>query len=158
MKATRRRVLIDASGLPSWRTQARRRLLAVLIAVALVISAVLGLLASPTAAIGSLLATAVAVGTYLLLRYLLRGVTDVPGDELDERQRQNRNEYFVWSYRILGFVVLPVLLLGIALLNRLDGSGELGADGLGALGPTAFLLVVALPVIVAGWLEPDEVA
>lgn len=158
MKEVRNRTLIDSTMFPSWRTRARRRLLAAGLAAALLTAAVLGQIDSGLGATLTLVAMLLALAVHLFLRHLLRGIVHVADDALDELQRMRKDRYYMWSYRVLG-VVVGAGIPGALAIRRLIGLGS-GLPGtvIAGLVPVLILTVATVPTIVAGWLEPDEPA
>ena len=85
------------------------------------------------------------------VRTSARGLTELPADVLDERQRAARAQAYERSYRLLvgGVVVLPVL----AFVDRFAG---LDAGVLFVIGLIGILLALAAPPVVLAWAEPSE--
>lgn len=149
--------MLDSATLPAWRTRFRRRLLAAGLAVLLLLAAGLNLSDSSVAGVGVLVALLCTAPLYFFLRHLLRGVVDVPTDELDERQLQNRGTYYLWAYRFLGLLIVPGMLLTLAVVRGASDDEAVSPGTLGGLIPAIFIIVSILPTMVAAWMEPDEV-
>ena len=68
-----------------------------------------------------LLIGATLVGAFVLYRYV-RGRADMPGRDLDERERQLRDRAWILAYQVLGVVVV---LLAAAVVIPVLGFGTL---------------------------------
>lgn len=93
---------------------------------------------------------AVVVG-YCLLRISVRGIADAPDDLLDERQIKIRNTSFRYSYYLMGYITMGLLILliygpGVSLFQ-----GE-GIDG-GYLFIAVLFAFASLPSMTLAWRE-----
>jgi len=103
-----------------------------------------------------LLIGATLAGAYVLYRFV-RDRADMPGERLDERQRQLRDRAWILAYQVLAVVVV---LLGMAVVIPVLGFG--GAITIDASIATAVALCLGvllplLPAACLAWLEPDPV-
>jgi hypothetical protein len=103
-----------------------------------------------------LLIGATLIGALILYRFV-RGRADMPGTQLDERERQLRDRAWILSYQVLALVVV---LLGAAIVIPVLGFGEPITIDASIAGAVALCLGVLLPLLPAAclaWLEPDAV-
>ncbi len=103
------------------------------------------------------LLTLVSVGALFVLYAFAQNRAQLGMDELDERQRQLRDQAHVQSYRVMtAAVILGVAATQLYLL--IHGSVRLGA------GASSFLPVLigcalylpSMPYVMLAWLEPDD--
>jgi len=146
------------------RPQRNRRVLVVLMAVGLVVTA-LGsywpAMKSEFSSNGvslvvySILAISVIflLGGYSLLRISVRSIADAPDELLDERQVVVRNTSYRYAYYAMGYLILGLLLL-ILFGPQLQMFQSEGNDG-------SFLMIASLfayssiPSMVMAWRERD---
>jgi len=142
--------LLSGSGLPGWRTQKGRRIQVASALAALGLYVGGALLGFPVA---SLLGLVLFLAFALLLRITTRGLADLPGSALDERQLAIRNAIYVAAYRVTGalFAVLAIICIGLSWMNR----GQIStAAALQALLGALFLTIVTPSCLVA-WTERE---
>lgn len=80
-----------------------------------------------------------------------RGVIDLKGRHVDERQRQERGTAYERAYRM---VTVGMVVVGVALLLG-DGQGWSDYARV-ALALLTFNLLIMTPTLVAAWSAPDE--
>ena len=147
------------------RTQRNRRVLVVLMAVGLVLTALGSYWPAMKSEFGSsgvslvvysILAISVIVlvlGGYSLLRISVRSIADAPDELLDERQVVVRNTSYRYAYYAMGYLLLGLLLL-MFFGPQLQMFQSEGNDG-------SFLMIAALfayssmPSMVIAWRERD---
>ena len=147
------------------RTQRNRRVLVVLMAVGLVLTALGSYWPAMKSEFGSsgvslvvysILAISVIVlvlGGYSLLRISVRSIADAPDELLDERQVVVRNTSYRYAYYAMGYLLLGLLLL-MFFGPQLQMFQSEGNDG-------SFLMIAALfayssmPSMVMAWRERD---
>ena len=95
---------------------------------------------------------AVVVG-YCLLRVSVRGIADAPDDLLDERQIKIRNTSFRYSYYLLGYITMGLIIL------LLFGPGLRLFESEGNDASYLFIAVLfafaSLPSMILAWRERD---
>jgi hypothetical protein len=97
------------------------------------------------------------VGSFVLYRYI-RGRADMPGRNLDERERQMRDRAWILSYQVLSVVVIgAVVAVGISVFV-LGRTVTLDADLVNALVLCVAVLLPVLPAAALAWIEPDALA
>jgi hypothetical protein len=97
------------------------------------------------------------VGSIVLYRYI-RGRADMPGRNLDERERQLRDRAWILSYQVLSAVVIgAVVVVGISVFI-LDRTVTLDANLVNALVLCVAVLLPVLPAAALAWIEPDAPA
>ena len=147
------------------RPQRNRRVLVVLMAVGLVLTALGSYWPAMKSEFGSsgvslvvysILAISVIVlvlGGYSLLRISVRSIADAPDELLDERQVVVRNTSYRYAYYAMGYLLLGLLLL-MFFGPQLQMFQSEGNDG-------SFLMIAALfayssmPSMVMAWRERD---
>ena len=147
------------------RTQRNRRVLVVLMAVGLVLTALGSYWPAMKSEFGSsgvslvvysILAICViflVLGGYSLLRISVRSIADAPDELLDERQVVVRNTSYRFAYYAVGYLLLGLLLL-MFFGPQLQMFQSEGNDG-------SFLMIAALfayssmPSMVMAWRERD---
>jgi hypothetical protein len=97
------------------------------------------------------------VGSFVLYRYV-RGRADMPGRNLDERERQLRDRAWILSYQVLSAVVVTaVVVVGISVF-AFDRTVTLDANLVNALVLSVAVLLPVLPAAALAWIEPDAPA
>jgi len=99
---------------------------------------------------------ATIAGAFVLYRFV-RDRADMPGTQLDERERQLRDRAWILAYQVLALVVV---LLGAAVVIPVLGFGEAITIDAWLATAVALCLGVLLPLLPAAclaWLEPDPV-
>ena len=147
------------------RPQRNRRVLVVLMAVGLVLTALGSYWPAMKSEIGSsgvslfiysILAISVVfvvLGGYSLLRISVRSIADAPDELLDERQVVVRNTSYRYAYYAMGYLILGLFLL-MFFGPQLQMFQSEGNDG-------SFLMIAALfayssmPSMVMAWRERD---
>ncbi|MEY2797759.1 MAG: hypothetical protein RIS22_25 [Actinomycetota bacterium] len=90
---------------------------------------------------------------YLLLRVSVRGIADAPDELLDERQIKIRNTSFRYSYYLMGYITMGLMILLIY------GPGVSLFQGEGNDGSYLFIAVLfafaSLPSMTLAWREKD---
>lgn len=138
--------------LDAWRTPGRRRGL---------VLASLGALAGVSAlawfdrSVALLVAIAVAVGLYVLLRRVVRGMADLPDAFVDERVRAMRNERYRTAYQLLSAVVMLLLLAGYLATDASRLTWQPEARHLHAAFWLVLGLSLALPSMLVAWGERE---
>jgi hypothetical protein len=143
----RKRVLASA---PSWRTQTRRRLLALLV-VAVV--AVMAVWAHVNPSEIGLPLTGLGVVAVLMMapRVLTRAVAETPRRDLDERDRGLRDAAWRQAY----VVTLVVLALFVGYVMVAGGGPDAGDQAM-RMGGALVLGCVSAPTLVLAWTLPDD--
>ncbi|MGE2833764.1 hypothetical protein [Mycobacterium sp. SMC-4] len=147
-----------ANWLPSWRTQRRRRILVVGIALSFAVMAVVSVVCAfgyREAALIWLPATIVFFPLWLMLQIVSGRQGDAPLATLDEFELAQRN-----NARSIGLTVtqnlmlLPIfyLIFG-AVITDFDDGNIAYAGGLMAI--TVLLIGGCLPAMILGWTRPD---
>lgn len=151
----RERLLINSDSHVSWRTQRRRRFVAAVSAIGFVVYLASSLTDGAIGALLSLVGWAVALGGWFFVRHLLRGMLDLPDSALDERQQRRRDTYYRTAYVCaLGvFFVAGVGLLSLSASGQSDGWTT---SDYSVIAASTFLFSCALPTLVGGWIEPDD--
>ena len=99
---------------------------------------------------------ATIVGAFLLYGYA-RGRAELPGRNLDERQRQLRDRAWILSYQVLSAVViLGVIVAGIEAF-LVERPVTLDASAINALVLSVAVLLPVLPTAALAWIEPDPI-
>ena len=159
-------LLSDENPKYGWlRPQRNRRVLVVLMAVGLVLTALGSYWPAMKSEFGSsgvslvvysILAICViflVLGGYSLLRISVRSIADAPDELLDERQVVVRNTSYRYAYYAMGYLLLGLLLL-MFFGPQLQMFQSEGNDG-------SFLMIAALfayssmPSMVMAWRERD---
>ena len=93
-------------------------------------------------------------GALVLYAYVRRRA-DLPGRDLDERERQLRDQAWILSYQVLsGVVVLGIAWAGLSVW-LLDRPVTIDANLANALVLCMAVLLPALPAAALAWIEPD---
>jgi hypothetical protein len=93
-------------------------------------------------------------GAFVLYRYT-RGRADMPGRDLDERERQLRDQAWILSYQVLSAVVIAgVAVAGISVFV-LERPIIIDAALANALVLCIGVLLPVLPAAALAWIEPD---
>jgi hypothetical protein len=142
--------LLLGSGLAAWRTQRRRRIQVICALAALALYMSGALLGFPVA---SLLGLVLFLALALLLRITTRGLADLPGSVLDERQLAVRNATYVAAYRVTGglFAVLAIICIGLTWIGRAQISTAASLQTL--LG--ALFIAIVMPSCLVAWTERE---
>jgi hypothetical protein len=97
------------------------------------------------------------VGAFVMYRYV-RDRADMPGNQLDERERQLRDRAWILSYQVLAaVVVLAVGVIAVAVLG-FERVVTLDASIVGAAALSVGVLLPVLPAAALAWIEPDPLA
>jgi cellobiose-specific phosphotransferase system component IIC len=142
--------LLFGTGFARWRTQKRRRIQVASALGALALYTGGALLGFPVA---SLFGLVVFLAFAMLLRVTTRGLADLPGSVLDERQLAVRNAIYVAAYRVTGglFAVLAVICIALSWMNRAQISTAASLQAiLGAL-----FLAIVTPSCLVAWTERE---
>ena len=148
------------------RPQRNRRVLVILMALALVITSLgsywptlktnlnltpeVGVLVYSVTAIFVIFAV---VGVYSFLRIAVRSIADAPDELLDERQIAVRNTSFRYAYFILSYILLGLMVL-VLFGPELKMFQPEGNDGSYVVIATLFACA-SLPSMVMAWREKD---
>ncbi|MFZ2527946.1 MAG: hypothetical protein WAX14_09875 [Rhodococcus sp. (in: high G+C Gram-positive bacteria)] len=147
-----------AGWLRSWRTQSRRRLLTVILAVLFAAMFVTSIVTYFTlvAALAWLPLTLAFLVTWTSLQIVSSRLSDAPRHALDEREIAERN-----SARSIGLsvaqalVLIPILALIFgSTIDSIDHQSLCYAAGCFAL--ASILLAGCLPAMILGWIRPDD--
>jgi hypothetical protein len=144
--------LLRDTRLDGWRTPGRRRGLVLATLAALATVSALAWFDRPVAL---LVAIAVAVGWYVLLRRVVRGMADLPDAFVDERVRAMRNERYRYAYGILSAVVMLLLLAGYMATDASRLTWQPEARHLHAAFWWVLGLSLALPSMLVAWGERE---
>lgn len=90
---------------------------------------------------------------YSLLRISVRGIAEAPDELLDERQLKIRNTSYRYSYLIMGYVVMALMLL--MLFGPELNFGSSGQNDASYLFISALFTFASLPSMVLAWRERD---
>ncbi len=138
--------------LDAWRTPGRRR---GLVLAGLAALAGVSALAWFDRSVALLVAIAVAVGLYVLLRRVVRGMADLPDAFVDERVRAMRNERYRTAYQLLSAVVMLLLLAGYLATDASRLTWQPEARHLHAAFWMVLGLSLALPSMLVAWGERE---
>lgn len=141
--------------LPKWRNQKRRRILSVLVIVALAVLLAISILAlfwvwAPILWIPATLAFLVS---WTMLQTVSGRHSDAPIGALDEWEVQQRNEARSIGLTVTQFLVLTAVVVLIILSTALDNDRLAYSGGLWTL--VALLAGICSPAIVLAWITPD---
>jgi hypothetical protein len=145
----------DPSFGPRTRATRRRAVVAGVVYAALVTVFVVVVTALLQGFVNLALSLPTSLGIWWLwlerVRTSARGLTELPPELLDERQRAARAHAYERAYRLVvgGVLVLPVL----AFIDRFAG---LDAGALLVVGLVGVLVALAAPPVVLAWSEPSE--
>ena len=103
--------------------------------------------------IAALLAIALTLISYSLLRVAVRGIADAPDDLLDERQVLVRNSSYRHAYLALGYVV--AVLFALLVLGPNLTLFESGASDASYLMIGCIFAFATLPSMILAWREKD---
>jgi sterol desaturase/sphingolipid hydroxylase (fatty acid hydroxylase superfamily) len=142
--------LLFGAGFASWRTQKRRRIQVACALAALALYVGGALLGFPVA---SLFGLALFLAFALLLRITTRGLADLPGSVLDERQLAVRNALYVAAYRVTGglFALLAIICIGLTWMGQAQISTAAALQTL--LG--GLFLAFVTPSCLVAWTERE---
>ncbi len=138
--------------LDAWRTPARRRGLVLATLAAL---AGISVLAWLDRSVALLVAIALGVGLYVLLRRVVRGMADLPDAFVDERVRTMRNERYRYAYQVLSGVVMLLLLAGYLATDASRMTWQPEARHVHAAFWMVLGLSLALPSMLVAWGERE---
>lgn len=138
--------------LDAWRTPSRRR---GLVLASLAALAGVSALAWFDRSVALLVAIAVAVGLYVLLRRVVRGMADLPDAFVDERVRAMRNERYRTAYQLLSGAVMLLLLAGYMATDASRLTWQPEARHLHAAFWMVLGLSLALPSMLVAWGERE---
>lgn len=147
-----------ANSLPSWRSQRRRRMLVIGLAVTFAFMAAVGVVCAFGVEWAPLLwipAVVVFLPLWTTLQIVSGRQGDAPLDTLDEFEVAQRN-----SARSIGFTVtqylmlLPIFYLIIASVQAEDTTTNIAYAG-GLMALTALLIGGCLPAMILAWVRPD---
>jgi hypothetical protein len=147
-----------AHSLPSWRSQRRRRILVIALALTFTVMAVVSVLCAfgfRTAALAWLPATAIFFPLWLTLQIVSGRQGDAPLATLDEYELAQRN-----NARSIGLTVtqnlmlLPIAYLIIGSVNTGFDDGNIAYAG-GLMAITVLLIGGCLPAMILGWTRRD---
>lgn len=148
--------------LPGWRTQRRRRMLVVILALSLATMAVVGVVCAlgfRQAALVWLPATLVFFPTFLVLQIVSGRQGDAPLAVLDEYEIQQRNNARSIGLTVTqNLVLLPILYLIMmsTIMRDVDARTALDMAYAGGMMALAALLIGGcLPVMILAWTRPD---
>lgn len=143
--------------MPGWRTQRRRRLLVVLLALTFVFMVAVGVVCHFDMVVGPLLWLPACLFFFPLwttLQIVSGRRGDAPRDALDEWEIQQRN-----SARSIGLTVTQLLTLvpGLYLIfvGAQDGDHSNVPYAAGLLVVTALMVGGCTPAMILGWTQPD---
>ncbi|MFY2786973.1 hypothetical protein [Rhodococcus sp. KRD162] len=141
--------------LPNWRTQHRRRILAVSVMASLLTLLVIAVwsLFSPWAPIIWVPATVIFLVTWTILQTVSRRHSDAPVGALDEWEVQQRNEARSIGLSVTQFLVTVAVLVLIGLSASYDNEHLPYAGGLWTL--VALLAGGCTPAVILAWITPD---
>jgi len=101
-----------------------------------------------------LLIGATVAGSFVMYAFV-RHRADMPGADLDERQRELRDRAWILSYQVLSAVVVvgvaTIALLVLAFDRTVVVDATLATAGALSIG----VLIPVLPVAALAWIEPD---
>ncbi|MGF0308717.1 MULTISPECIES: hypothetical protein [Nocardiaceae] len=141
--------------LPNWRTQKRRRILAVLLLASLLTLLVIAVwsLFSRWAPIAWIPATVMFLVAWTMLQTVSRRHSDAPVGALDEWEVQQRNEARSIGLTVTQALVMMAILPVIVLSGGYDNENLSYAAGLWTL--VALLAGGCSPAIILAWITPD---
>ena len=141
--------------LPNWRTQKRRRILAVLLMASLLTLLVIAVwsLFSSWAPIAWIPATVLFLVTWTMLQTVSRRHSDAPVGALDEWEVQQRNEARSIGLTVTQALVMVAILVLIVLSGAYDNENLAYAGGLWTL--AALLAGGCAPAVILAWITPD---
>ena len=95
-----------------------------------------------------------AAGAIVLYRFV-RDRAELGNAELDERQRQLRDQAWVVSYGVLATAVVVGVAIPAVLVLGLDRTVTLDGNLMSAVAISVGTLIPLLPIAALAWLEPD---
>ncbi len=96
-------------------------------------------------------------GAFVLYAYVRRRA-DLPGPDLDERQRSLRDQAWILSYQVLSTVVILGVAYAALQVWLFGNPVTIDADLANALVLSNAVLLPVLPVAALAWIEPDPIA
>jgi len=96
-------------------------------------------------------------GAIVLYAYVRRRA-DLPGPELDERQRSLRDQAWILSYQVLSTVVIVGVAYAALQVWLFGDPITIDADLANALVLSNAVLLPVLPAAALAWIEPDPIA
>jgi len=96
-------------------------------------------------------------GAIVLYAYVRRRA-DLPGPELDERQRSLRDQAWILSYQVLSTVVIVGVAYAALQVWLFGHPITIDADLANALVLSNAVLLPVLPAAALAWIEPDPIA
>jgi hypothetical protein len=97
------------------------------------------------------------LGAVVLYAYVRRRA-DLPGPELDERQRSLRDQAWILSYQVLSTVVIVAVAFAALQAWLFGHPVTIDADLANALVLSNAVLLPVLPAAALAWIEPDAIA
>ena len=101
-----------------------------------------------------LLIGATVVGSFVLYGYT-RNRADIPGRNLDERERLLRDRAWILSYQVLSAVVVAAVAVAAIAVLVIGRQVVLDAGLVGAAALCVGVLLPLLPTAALAWIEPD---
>jgi hypothetical protein len=95
-------------------------------------------------------------GAFVLYRYV-RDRADLPGEHLDERERQLRDRAWILAYQVLAMVVVLVAVAVVLPVLGLGRTITIDASVATAITLCLGVLLPLLPAAALAWLEPDRI-
>jgi hypothetical protein len=94
------------------------------------------------------------VGALVLYLYV-RNRADMPGNSLDERERQLRDRAWILSYQVLSAVVTAAIVIAGIAVFVFGGTLVIDAAVVNMLVLCVAVLLPVLPAAALAWIEPD---
>lgn len=94
------------------------------------------------------------VGSFVLYAHI-RHRADMPGDQLDERERQLRDRAWILSYEVLSLVVIGAVVIAGLAVFLFDRTIVIDAASVNVLVLCVAVLLPVLPAAALTWIEPD---
>ena len=94
------------------------------------------------------------VGSLVLYAHI-RHRADMPGDELDERERQLRDRAWILSYQVLSLVVIGAIVIAGLAVFLFGRTIVIDASSVNVLVLCVAVLLPVLPAAALTWIEPD---
>jgi len=95
-----------------------------------------------------------AIGSLVLYAHI-RHRADMPGDQLDERERQLRDRAWILSYEVLSLVVIGTMIVAGLAVFMFDRTIVIDASSINVLVLCVAVLLPVLPAAALTWIEPD---
>ncbi|BBX20414.1 hypothetical protein CRI77_26545 [Mycolicibacterium duvalii] len=147
-----------ANSLPSWRTQRRRRILVVGLALTFAVMAVISVLCAfgfRIAALAWIPATLIFLPLWVALQIVSGRQGDAPNATLDEFELAQRNNARSIGLAITqNLMLLPIFYLIIGSVSTDFGDGNIAYAG-GLMTLTVLLIGGCTPAMILGWTRPD---